>query len=60
MKKEIKKVALAVMTAGLIITMFPVAVNAGTSDKCRKEGCNRSTGTNGTVYCDYHAAEYAR
>ena len=60
MKKEIKKMALAVMTAGLIITMFPVAVNAGTSDKCRKEGCNRSTGTNGTVYCDYHAAEYAR
>ena len=60
MTQLMKKMIAATLIAGLMITMLPVAVNAGTTDKCRKEGCNRSSGSNGTIYCDYHASEYAR
>ena len=60
MAQLMKKMIAAALIAGLMITMLPVAANAGTTDKCRKEGCNRSSGSNGTIYCDYHAAEYAR
>ena len=45
----------------LIAAMLPVLVMAGNNrDKCRKEGCNRDNDPNGTIYCDKHAAEYAR
>ena len=59
MSKGMMKMTAVALMAGLIITMFPVTASAGTS-RCGKDGCNRSTGTNGTVYCDYHAAEYAK
>lgn len=59
MSKGMMKMTAVALMAGLIITIFPVTASAGTS-RCGKDGCNRSTGTNGTVYCDYHAAEYAK
>ncbi len=61
MTQTIKKLTAVALAVGLIIAMMPTTAVAGTRyDTCRKNGCNRSTGNNGTVYCDYHAAEYAR
>ncbi len=51
-----------IATAIIVVSTFCIMtdiVSAG-SDKCGKNGCTRDNTANGTVFCDYHAAEYAR
>ena len=43
-------------TAFLVISLPAEAKG----DKCGKNGCTRDNTPNGTVFCDVHAAEYAR
>ena len=53
-----KKLLLLVTIILLSVTVsIPVYAKTG---KCGKNGCRRDGGGNGTVFCDYHAAEYAR
>lgn len=60
MTQIIKRVVTTALIAGLMFIILPITAKAGTNDICGKDGCNRKKGSNGTVYCDYHAAEYAR
>ena len=54
MKKIVYLALLIVMT--LSISM-PVMAK---TDKCGKDGCWNDNEKNGTIYCDIHAAQYAR
>ncbi len=56
-------------SAGIIIAAVVIFVSTfsfmtdnafARTDKCGKNGCTRDNTANGTVFCDYHAAEYAK
>ena len=56
--KITKSIVLAMVT--VFTFTWTVPAYAGCYDYCRKDGCGRKSGCNGTIYCDKHAAEYAR
>ncbi len=59
MKTRIRAIlSIVVMILVMLFTSLPV--NAKNTDKCRESGCYNDNTPNGTVFCDYHAAQYAK
>jgi len=49
------------LIATIIILSFSFSIPVlAKSDTCGKNGCTRENTANGTVYCNYHAAQYVR
>ena len=45
----------------LIVMTFSISMPVmAKTDKCGKSGCYRDNDTNGTIYCNTHAAQYVR
>lgn len=59
-----RKYSAIIITAAFVVFVGTFGImtdNAfARTDKCGKNGCTRDNTPNGTVYCDIHAAEYAR
>lgn len=59
-----RKLSTGIIIASVIIFVSTFSVMSDNAfartDRCGKNGCTRDNTPNGTVFCDYHAAEYVK